>query len=140
MEQLEAAVHVQKELDNPPVPTPPPPLYTNAPAPPPAPALDPDNNQLASALSLLMARMDNMEAKLEAKQSAKFEAVEVFLQAQCQEMAAIREFQLTQPSISIPSPSRKKTRQNMNSPSSSRPDDTPDQGVSQDDDLENDSF
>ena len=73
-----------------------------------------------------------MEAQLEAKQSAKFEAVEAFLQAQCQEMTAIRELQLTQRSISIPSPSRKKPKPNtsmMNSPSSSHPD-----GADQDED------
>jgi hypothetical protein len=44
-------------------------------------ATDPTDNQL---LSLLMARLDNMEATLKARQSTQFQAVEAQLQAQRQ--------------------------------------------------------
>jgi hypothetical protein len=63
--------------------------------------------------------------------------MEEFLQAQSREMAAIREHQLSQPSLPISSPPRKKINQAetyMTLLPSSRPDGTPTPGEMQDDD------
>jgi hypothetical protein len=119
MEQLQAALNAQQTQDNLPVPAPPPPPNPYAPVPASAP--DSANNQEASALSLLMARMDAMQE---------------FLQSQSREMAAIREHQLSRPSLPMSSPPRKKINQTetyMTLPSS-RPDGTPTPGEMQDDD------
>jgi hypothetical protein len=120
MEQLQAALNAQQTQDNLPVPAPPPPpnLYAQVTASAP----DPANNQEASALSLLMARMDAMQE---------------FLQAQSREMAAIREHQLSQPSLPMSSPPRKRINQDETSMTllpSPHPDGTPIPGEMQGDD------
>lgn len=135
VKELQAAMQVQHQYIHPPVP--PPSSPPNLTASPPT-TTDPTDNQL---LSLLMARLDNMESTLEARQATQFQAVEAQLQAQQQEMSIIRDFQLTQPSVSLSSPPRKKTHHStspLTAQSSTRPDDTPEQGEFQDDDSHND--
>jgi hypothetical protein len=103
VKELQAAMQVQQQYIHPAVPPPPPPPNPTASTPA---TTDPTDNQL---FSLLMVRLDNMEAALETKQATQFRAVEAQLQAQRQEMSKIRDFQLTQPSVSLSSPPRKKT-------------------------------